>query len=275
MGFREILRGIRESKEYDFRIKFAEKLTDEKVNKLERVLDKYDLIELTGPTETIVQEHPLDFQDIDNAEIYIFTAKVALPASPYILLQEIKNQLDIPEKFIVVRTDNDPSEIETEVINAKKDISKEARSKNLEKGSYLSTSRTYPEHEQLEAEGPVYGDEHLSNFKKYLAMIAATRKNNIIEPHDSLYDYDEEVQDAPQLQNDNDFNAHIEDAPKIYNTDEVEITDDPMPHIRKNTSEEGNYDEDNKKVSKIYKTEKGKMKVLSRETNSIRAGGKK
>lgn len=270
-SFKEVLQDTRGSREYNFRIKFVSELDDKHIDTLERVLDKYDLIELTGPKSTIVQEHPLDFQDINNSEVLIFNAKTALPISAYVLLQEIRTELDIPEKFVIVRTDNDPMEVETERLRAYNRIRQEAEDKGLHKDSYLSTEQTYDESERMELKDPAYGEEYNNDFREYLAQIAATRRNMTYDAHSRLHSKNEVVEDQPPMVDYSDFNDHIKDAPKPVYSRDVKSIDDPQPKIRKHTSDEGNFDDDTKHYSKIYRDEKGKKVSLTQSTEGIRS----
>lgn len=139
-------------------------MTDENMDKLEFLLQKYDVQSIDGPRKTIIQEHPLDFYDIVNHEVYIIDAVLGLPASTYMLQQEIKETLDIPEKFVVVRSDNDPTEIETQRLNAQKLMDEN----NDGPVAKLSIDPEYPEQSPPAEE--LYGDTYNANFVSRLAQ---------------------------------------------------------------------------------------------------------
>lgn len=271
MSFRKLYESIRE-KEFNFRIKFVEDLSEDQINALEDVLEKYDLIEMTGPKKTIVQEHPLDFNDIDNAEVFIFHAKTREPVSSYILLQEIRTELDIPEKFVVVRTDNDPLELETERVRALRSIEQEAKDKGYHKESLLSVEPHYQTSEESISPEPLYGDEANKEFREYLAQIAATRRGEIYQAHDDLYDVTrDDIQEYPEIMDDHNFNAHIEDAPYPVYKWNVKKNQDHREYIEQATSDEGNFDDDTKTYSRPYRTKDGKLVTITKSTEGIRA----
>ena len=46
------------------------------VDSIETALEKYELKSLSKPKKTPIQEHPMDFQTINNAEVHIMDAEV-------------------------------------------------------------------------------------------------------------------------------------------------------------------------------------------------------
>jgi len=153
-----------QEKVYSLRLKFATPIDDEDVNWIERVLQKYVLLDITTPTKTIRQRHPLDFSGVQNAEVWIVDIKCGLPVSSYILKRELQLALNISENFIVVRGENDPLEIETQRLNALDDIDDEATDRKLSPASRLSTNSEYDKDERGDLKEPVYGNEYNSNF---------------------------------------------------------------------------------------------------------------
>lgn len=267
-----------QSKEYHYRIKTVEEMTEEKINKIEKVLDKYKLIEFNGPKKTIIQDHPLDFTDIENAEVYVFNAITKYPVSSYILLQELKTSLQIPEKFMVVRGDNEPIEVETERLRAMDEMEAEAEEKGYKRESLLSTEQHYPEAERNDYSTKFYGDEYNLRFKSYLANIAATRKSMKYQSHDELYDWTkEEVVDSPNYDGYG-FNDHIKDAPEVVHKGKVskkKTKEDHYPQdAEEHISHEGNFDDDVRKYTRSYRDPKGQQVYLSRTTSGIRTSDK-
>ena len=116
-------------REYHIRIKTVVPLGDVEMEYIERILSKYIPIDITSPVKTIMQKHPLDFQDIRNAEVWIVDVVTELPASAYVLQQELKLALNIPEKYLVVRSANDPLEVETQRMVSNDEIDMEAMEK--------------------------------------------------------------------------------------------------------------------------------------------------
>jgi hypothetical protein len=69
-------------KEIPLRIKVAAEVTDDMMNVIETELSRFDVVSVSKPTKTIMQEHPLDFgTKIRNTEVYIVDAVVHLPVS--------------------------------------------------------------------------------------------------------------------------------------------------------------------------------------------------
>lgn len=99
-------------KEYAYVMKFATEITDKHLDKIEKMLKKYDVLEVSPIKKTIIQKNPIDFVGVENAEIYMFNVKTRLPASPQLLIQELKKVLNIAEKLMVVRNINDPLELQ-------------------------------------------------------------------------------------------------------------------------------------------------------------------
>jgi hypothetical protein len=98
----------------EFRIKFAACLTDSQLDKMELHLRKYDAFDITAPKKTIIQRNPIDFRDLDLAEIYMVDFKTHMSVSPMILLHELTQKMGINEKLIVVKNKTDAMEEEEE-----------------------------------------------------------------------------------------------------------------------------------------------------------------
>lgn len=183
-------------RDYHIRIKTVTEMTDENMDKLEFLLQKYDMQSIDGPRKTVIQEHPLDFYDIMNHEVYIIDVTLGLPASSYMLQQEIKETLDIPEKFVVVRSDNDPTEIETQRLHAQAlmDENKDGQA------AKLSTDPEYPE--QSPAAEELYGDTYIENFVSRLAQArskvtngkATDLNNELVAPMGNLDEDGDDVE---------------------------------------------------------------------------------
>ena len=76
---------VESEQKYKFRIKMAEKLDDEIMNQLETILEKYEVASISKPKKTPIQEHPMDFQTLNNAEVFIMDAELNYPNAPYTL----------------------------------------------------------------------------------------------------------------------------------------------------------------------------------------------
>ena len=93
MNFKTYLDQV--EKVYSYRIKTVAPLDDLALDRIERLIQKYDPIEMSAVKKTIHQRQPLDFIGIQNAEVYIVDIVLGLPVSSYILQQELKYVLNL------------------------------------------------------------------------------------------------------------------------------------------------------------------------------------
>lgn len=157
------------TKEYEYRIRTIAPVTDSTIAKIEKVLDKYNLISITKPKKTILQDSPLDFPNVDMAEVFIIDIKTGVPVSSEVLLQELRGALDIPWSEIVVRGKNDPMELETEVQDSDNKGLKDADS------PLLSSDPAYKEYPISIDEPQAFGDAYNKRFLSFLAKVSAER----------------------------------------------------------------------------------------------------
>ena len=99
---------------YNFRIKVAEKCDNETLDALETALEKYELKSLSKPKRTPIQEHPTDFQTLNNAEVHIMDAEVVYPVTANTLYEYISQVVGIPGSHLVVINKDHPEEIARE-----------------------------------------------------------------------------------------------------------------------------------------------------------------
>ena len=142
---------------YSFRLKLAEKCDDETVDKLELALEKYELKSLSKPKRTPVQEHPMDFQTLQNSEVHIMDAEVSYPVTAHQLYTYISEVVGIPESHLVVINKDHPEEIARE--EALKEEGDEYTSK-LEDADYKDASDAKSEDS--------FGDKYNENMLKEL-----------------------------------------------------------------------------------------------------------
>lgn len=262
---------LESDREYHFRIKTVEPLDDEMMERLERVLSKYELRDISGPSKTIVQNHPLDFYDINNAEVYIVDATLGVAQSSYIIQQEIRANLGISENHVVVRGDNEPLEVETQRREMDKKIRDEANEKGYTKASLLDTEEVYPESEHGPDGAIFYGNTYNSEFLNTLAQVAASRKEGIEEPQEGLFDWlDHDLGDPNVIADDNTFNANIEDAPRSVAWWNAKNTDVENEELERKRAPQSNLDDDSEEKHKEFVTDKMKRKTLSAKSDSVR-----
>lgn len=257
-------------REYHFRIKSVVPLTDGMMEKIERVLTKYELRDIQGPTKTIIQHNPLDFYNIDNAEVYIVDAVVGVAQSSYILQQELRGVLGISENYIVVRGDNDPLEVESQRRDMAVSINSEAEKSGLKKASLLGTDEKYPEADHSISGDTFYGDRYNSEFLETLAQVAASRPSTLAEPKNGLFDWLNAVTDELQVADDNAFNANIKGAPKSVAWWEAKKTDVENDELELRRSLAGNFDNDFEEKHLEYENSKKERKTISAASKKVR-----
>jgi hypothetical protein len=195
---------------YNYRLKTVAKLDDEAMDRIERIVMKYQPLEISEPRKTMLQKNPLDFTNVDAAEVWIVDLTLGLPASGYVLGEEIRHSLGVPENQVIVRGSNDPTEVESERLNAAAEIGEEAAKLGL-KPSGLLTDPTYSE---VTPSSNLYGKVHNEKFLDYLRTVQKEREENAkIEPASPLFKW----MDMPKQETHDDglYNADIADAPRL------------------------------------------------------------
>lgn len=99
---------------YKFRIKMAEKGDDEIMDALESALEKYEVASISKPKKTPIQEHPMDFQTLNNAEVFIMDAELKYPVTAHQLYEYITQTVGVPASHLVVINSDHPEEIARE-----------------------------------------------------------------------------------------------------------------------------------------------------------------
>jgi hypothetical protein len=155
---------------YKITIKSVFDLND-KIDHLKRVLDRYKVVNVGKVEKSIFQSNPLDFYDLDNYEVYSVIAETEYPVSAYVITQEICYEFGVSEKFIVVRSENDPLEKETIRQNINSEIMVDNDSTSL-----LSTNSSYEESEASIDGKHFYGNEYNKAFLNFLASTTKERK---------------------------------------------------------------------------------------------------
>ena len=102
-------------KRYKCRIKLACGCSNEMLDKLERYLEKYDVESVSAPQKTILQKRPLDFPQLEMAEIYIVDFVANLPVSLQLLKTEVAELLRVSEGLVVVVNPEDPRETQDDL----------------------------------------------------------------------------------------------------------------------------------------------------------------
>ena len=99
---------------YSFRIKMANMPEKEVIDKLETVLEKYELKSISKAKKTPIQEHPMDFQTLNNAEVYIMDVELSYPSTADQLYNYISEVVGVPQSHLVIINKDHPEEIARE-----------------------------------------------------------------------------------------------------------------------------------------------------------------
>jgi len=150
-SFRSYL--VESEQTYKFRIKMAEKCDDETMDALETALQKYDMKSISKPKKTPIQEHPMDFQTLNNAEVFIMDTELQYPVTAHQLYEYISQVVGVPASHLVIINQDNPEEIARE----------EALKEEGEEYETLLGS-DYKEEKQ----DPTFGDEYNENMLKSL-----------------------------------------------------------------------------------------------------------
>ena len=143
------------AKKYDFRIKIACDITNEQSDTIKSLLDRFQLSGFKKTGKTPIQDLPLDFPKIKNAEVSIFEVTLDYPTTPWELREYICNNFaGITLDEIVVRAPSEPSE--------EYQATKESRREDA-----LLNDIDYKEAENAKFED-FYGDKYNSGFVKEL-----------------------------------------------------------------------------------------------------------
>jgi hypothetical protein len=241
---KEFIEYLAEStRSYAFTIKFAKQPTEEQVSILEAWLDKYDLKEWSRPT--LIKENHKDFIDQPNREVYAMDVVLGLPVSQYILLQDLTRAANISEKFMVVRSHNEPIEQYSRYDVWKRQQDALEKKQGMEQGPRLSTDRLYSPAEQPIVD-PLFGNQYNEKLLSYLANVSETRPTDHIDSAQPLFSWLqlEDVTPGEPIQDTSDFNAHIK-TPKPTSKGEKtepvqtkfvnnngEMSDNSIPRVR-------------------------------------------
>lgn len=250
-------------RKYSYRIKTVVPIDENILDRIERYLAKYLPISIGKVNKTMFQTNPLDFPGIDHAEVYFIDITTALPASSYVLQQDIRMALKIPEKYIVVRGENDPLELETQRLNANMDIDDQAKTKNLSPEAVLNHG-DYPEANVHSGED-FYGDKFNANLAQHLKRIADKRNeelNAIVKAPFNWLDLPEN--ELSPKQDTNNFNKDIK--PSIE-------PEKSKGAIQQSMGTRGNANNNTETYKKLFKDKNGNTEIISSTVSAVQKKG--
>ncbi len=100
---------IESSRQYEYRIKIAGELTQEQIEKMEQGFAAFDMVSLSEPKRTPIEQNPLGFEGVKNKEVNILDAKFNYPASTEQFVQICKDAGIAGNSIIVVNKAFDDS----------------------------------------------------------------------------------------------------------------------------------------------------------------------
>jgi len=96
-------------KEYKFTVKLAcQEVDNDMLDKMEKCLEKYDLVSASKFKKSPLQKNPLDFPRVTNSEVHTSDIVTNYPCTQDLLSTQIAKELEIPQHHVVVYTENDP-----------------------------------------------------------------------------------------------------------------------------------------------------------------------
>ena len=159
---------LKESKQsYKFRVKLAQELSDEQIDKIERHLGKYDVKSVSAPKKLMLQSTPYDFPTLRGYEIIVMEFETDRVASAYQIQVELSNLLGLGEGLMKVRSEHEPLEKQEQSAIETKGVDKGSESL-LADGNYSETTKINGE--------DYYGDKYNTKFVQELLALRKTKE---------------------------------------------------------------------------------------------------
>lgn len=232
MSFKKYLTECLQRYKYPVRIKTVVPITQVMYQLIQSHLYKYRPEYISEVKKTIFQKNPLHFNHIEGSEIWYIDALLTIPVSSYILAEELKVVLKIPDENIVVVTYYDAQEQINDYVAGIIELEKRAQEEGLTKGPRLSVSSYYDKNETVLSSDVLAGNKYNETFKKYLSTIQASRPDPTYkdEGNKPLFGWLWNKKNDPSY-GDRDFNSYIEDSPKVYPAGSVKADDNDLKKL--------------------------------------------
>ena len=259
---------LESQREFHYRLKTVVDLTDERMDDVERLLNRYDLIRMGTIQKLDGDVDTLEFSDVENADISYLDFVIGVPVSAYILQQEMRSTLNVPEKFVVVRADNEAVEVDSARIQLLQTLDKVASQAGHDhEGSLLSTDRTY-----LDQEEPLvkdaFGDTYNKRFLNLLSKVSSNRPSQTIHPHAGhMTETEVAAHEKSMKLADDEFNKEYDTPKPVYKN---KFADLPEPVSSELINQTGGLDDDRKRYFKVKKSHAGKTVVYDQLTAPVR-----
>lgn len=255
-------------REFHYRLKTVVDLTDERMEDVERLLTRYHLVRMGAIQKLDGDVDTLEFSDVENADISYLDFVIGVPVSAYILQQEMRSTLNVPEKFVVVRADNEAVEVDSAKIQLLQTLDKvAAEAGHAHAGSLLSTDREY-----LDVEQPLvkdaFGDTYNKRFLNLLAKVSSNRPSETRMAHsDYLTSEQLKAHEKSMPFVSDEFNKAY-NTPKPVNKNKFEDLPEPVePELINQT---GGLDDDRKRYFRVKTSDTGKQVIYDKLTAPVR-----
>ena len=240
-------------KQYHLRLKTIVPLDDAAMDRIEMSVAKYLPLSIAPAKKTILQRQPLEFPDIQNAEVYIVDMVFGMPAAPHVIRDDVRKALNVPDNQIFVRNQHEPNELEMAQLNAIAEIETEAAIKGLQPVATLQ-DQDYNEADSA-FHADQFGNAYNAAFLSYLRTVQQERQTQADKAAAAPFLW-LDIPDRPAAEIAPDFNAAIPDAPRVAPTG---IT---TPDVNKSPL---GYSATSNEIRRVYVDANGKRVVLSRK----------
>ena len=148
-------------KKYDFRIKVAQECTADHEAKMKGLLERFGVADFNKKGKTPIQQLPLDFPKIKNAEVSIYEVTLNYPTTSNELHKYLTAEMGVNENYMVVRSPLEPTE--------------EYQEPAEKREGALLTDSEYKEAPNAKFDD-YYGEKYNASFLKQLNADAAERR---------------------------------------------------------------------------------------------------
>lgn len=141
---------------YDYTIKIVGEIDAKQMDLFKYNLNKFDPIEITGPTSTPIQKSPYGFPGVTNQSVNIIKAKFRYPATEP-MVRQMANLMNIDENRVRLVTTGFDDSIDHEV---------EQYENQADKSPLLTND--YPDDTNAKAAAKAYGNSYLDEIEKQM-----------------------------------------------------------------------------------------------------------
>lgn len=141
---------------YDYTIKIVGEIDAKQIDLFKYNLNKFDPIEITGPTSTPIQKSPFGFPGVSNQPVNIIKAKFRYPATEP-MIRQMANLMNIDENRVRLVTTGFDDSI---------DLEAEQYENSADKSPLLTNE--YPDDANAKAAAKAYGNSYLDEIEKQM-----------------------------------------------------------------------------------------------------------